>query len=182
MTFASGAPIRVRGADLLKKRLDALAAGGKRREMMAELGKEAVGEAKKIAHTTFTKTGNLERTIRIAEVTDRSVRIAAGGTANVGYAVYVEKGTGIYGPKGKPIKPKRAKMLAWQTGEGGPGGPNLRLSGNRRVIGGQARGGWAFAKSVRGRPATPYMAPGAQRAIERGGLKAAVIEIWNEAA
>jgi hypothetical protein len=146
--------------------------------MMRTLGLAAVEEAKRIVPRA---TGNLGRTIRAEDATERSVRVVAGGTENVGYAAYVEKGTGIYGARHRPIVPVRARMLAWQTGEGGAGGPNLRLSGNRRVLGGQARGGWAFAKSVKGRPATPYLVPGAKRAMQRGGLKEAVIEVWNEA-
>lgn len=34
---------------------------------------------------------------------------------NVFYAIYVHEGTGIYGPKGVPIRPQRAKMLSWKT-------------------------------------------------------------------
>jgi len=38
--------------------------------------------------------------------------------SNLEYAKYQEFGTGIYGPKGSPIVPKRAKMLAWQGKSG----------------------------------------------------------------
>lgn len=34
------------------------------------------------------------------------------------YARYVEEGTGIYGPKGAPIKPTTAKALAWRATRG----------------------------------------------------------------
>jgi hypothetical protein len=33
--------------------------------------------------------------------------------SKVPHALYHEKGTGIYGPKGRPITPKRAKFLRW---------------------------------------------------------------------
>jgi hypothetical protein len=49
--------------------------------------------------------------------------------SHMSYAPYVEYGTGIYGPKGKPIVPVRAKALAWPA-------PSL-LSG-----------GWAKRKTV----------------------------------
>ena len=32
------------------------------------------------------------------------------------YALYVHDGTGIYGPKKRPITPKRGKVLAWESG------------------------------------------------------------------
>lgn len=35
--------------------------------------------------------------------------------SNIPYAKYQEFGTGVYGPKGSPIVPKRAKFLAWQS-------------------------------------------------------------------
>lgn len=45
-------------------------------------------------------------------------------------------GTGIYGPLRKPIRPKRAKMLAWRNPRGGD---------------------WVFAKEVKGSPARKYL-------------------------
>jgi hypothetical protein len=37
---------------------------------------------------------------------------------NVFYGIYVHDGTGIYGPKGVPIRPKTAKFLRWKTKKG----------------------------------------------------------------
>ncbi len=164
MTFASGAPIRVRGADLLKKRLDALAAGGKRREMMTMLGHAAVDEAKQLVPR---KTGNLGRTIRAEDATEKSVRVIAGGTREVGYAAYVEKGTGPH-----VIVPRKARVLAW--------GGARRLSGNLRS--GSKPEFFAMKVNHPGTRPRPYLVPGAQKAMQRGGLKESVIEIWNEAA
>jgi len=58
-----------------------------------------------------------------------------------GYGGYLETGTGIFGPRGQMITPKRAKMLVWEDKSG-----NL-----------------IFAKAVRGRPATPYLKPALDR-------------------
>jgi hypothetical protein len=164
MTFASGAPIRVRGVDNLQKRLDALAAAGKRREMMERLGLAARDEAKRLVPR---KTGNLGRTIRTEGATERSVRVVAGGTREVGYAAYVEKGTGPH-----VIVPRKARVLAW--------GGARRLSGNLRS--GASPEFFAMKVNHPGTKAQPYLVPGAQRAMSRGGLKESVIEIWNEAA
>lgn len=52
------------------------------------------------------------------------------------YAVYQHEGTGIYGPKGKPIRPVRAKLLTWVDPDTG-----------KRI----------WAKEVRGTPAKKYL-------------------------
>jgi len=52
-----------------------------------------------------------------------------------GYGGWLAIGTGIYGPRGQPIRPKRAKVLAWKGEDG-------------KVH---------FAKEVKGFPPDPYM-------------------------
>ena len=52
------------------------------------------------------------------------------------HALYQHEGTGIYGPKGRPIRPKRAKLLSW-----------IDPSTGQRV----------FAKEVRGTPAKKFL-------------------------
>lgn len=51
------------------------------------------------------------------------------------YATYVHDGTGIYGPRGSVIRPRSARVLAWQT----PGGQR------------------AFARYVRGQRPRPFL-------------------------
>jgi len=63
--------------------------------------------------------------------------LEAAGYSTSGYGGYLEVGTGIYGPRNAPIRPVRANVLAWQG----------------------KSGEWIFAKSVRGRQATPYFRP-----------------------
>lgn len=79
-------------------------------------------------------------------------RVDSNGTSAVGrvgsnleYALAVEVGTGIYGPVGRPITPKRSPVLVF------PG-----------------KNGTVFARSVRGRPATPYLRPALQAARRAG--------------
>lgn len=57
--------------------------------------------------------------------------------SNVKYAAWIEFGTGIYGPRRTPIVPVSAPLLAWKGKDGQ----------------------WYRARSVRGRPATPYLRP-----------------------
>lgn len=143
----------LRGDDQLRARLRAI---GEPKALLGQVALLGVAEAKRLVPV---RTGNLRRTIRVGSVTAKRANVVAGGTARVGYAYYVEAGTGIYGPKGQPIKPKRARMLSWKT-----------------------KSGRVFAKSVRGRKATPYLVPGVQAALQKAGLKGVIVDVWNRAA
>lgn len=55
--------------------------------------------------------------------------------SNVKYALYVHEGTGIYGPRGHKIYPKRSKVLVFTTKQG------------KQV----------FARSIKGMKGTPYL-------------------------
>lgn len=143
----------IRGDDQLRARLKAISDG---KELLGKVALLGVSEAKKLAPV---QTGNLRRTIRVGSITSKSASVVAGGTNGVGYAYYVETGTGIYG-SGEYIRPKRAKLLSWKTRGGG------------RV----------FARKVRGRKATPYLVPGVRAALKRAGLKGIIVDAWNRAA
>ena len=156
------------GTDSLMKRFAALSSDNPTKLILGQFGLLAVRYAKE-EHRSHRKTGNLDRTIRVDEVNvkGRYVRVVAGGTNNVGYAVYLERGT-----RPHVIFPVRKKALAW-------GGPR-RLSGSLRS-GGRATN---FAKRVNhpGTRAYPYMLPAARRALRDVGLKSQIIKVWNDAA
>lgn len=74
------------------------------------------------------------------------------------YAIYVHEGTGIYGPRGTPIRPVRASILRWPA-------KNNSGSGRRRYRGGQTET-WVYARQSSGSPARPFLRdalPEAQR-------------------
>lgn len=150
----------VQGIAALERRLRAI---GEPRPVLKALQIATVSEAQA---RVPRKTGHLQRSIRPGRLTDDYAVVEA----KTPYAEYVEKGTGIYGPRRQKIVPKKAKVLAWRT--------NTRLSGRARVSG----SGWAFAQSVRGRKATPYLIPGAKAAVQKGGLRGIIIGQWNRAA
>lgn len=82
---------------------------------------------------------------RLRQSGDTSVRSGPGtATARVGFyarhAWWVHEGTGIYGPRGAPIRPRRARVLAWR---------------------GRA-GRWRFARQVRGMRGRPFLARATQ--------------------
>lgn len=68
------------------------------------------------------------------------------------YAAYVHDGTGIYGPRKRPITPVSAKVLRFRPGiMVGP------LPRGKRGPSPERRGAWVFAKSVKGMPARPFL-------------------------
>lgn len=72
------------------------------------------------------------------------------------YGVYLEFGTGIYGPKKQVIRPKRAKVLAWPTVTGFEMAPGISATGKptrhrRRTM------KMTFRRWVRGTPAWHWL-------------------------
>jgi hypothetical protein len=80
-------------------------------------------------------TGRLRASIATVVVTRNGAPAVLIGT-NVNYARFVHDGTGIYGPKHAPIRPKRAKFL------------RFRPKGSRKFV---------YAKSVRGMQPNRFM-------------------------
>ena len=70
---------------------------------------------------------------------DVAVRV---GT-DVYYAIWIHDGTGIYGPKHTPIKPKQAKVLAFRS----------KVYGAKKG----KYAGWVFARSVKGMKPNPFL-------------------------
>ena len=149
------------GIKALRARLKAV---GSNKGALRIVAVQGVAEAKRLVPR---QTGNLGRTIRVGTVTDKSATVLAGGTANVGYAMYVEQGT-----RAHVIVPRRAKVLAW---------------GGSRTLGGRLRKGSRatnFARRVRhpGSRAKPYLVPGIRAALKKAGLKKAIVNAWDKAA
>lgn len=75
------------------------------------------------------------------------------------YARYLHEGTGIYGPKQRPIYPVSAKVLRFKPGRMiGP------LPPGKSGTSPEDRGGWIFARSVRGVPPHPWLVEAFERA------------------
>ena len=157
----AGIRAEIEGIEALRRRLKAV---GDNKTALGLIATQGVAEAKQLVPR---KTGNLGRTIRVGTVTSSSAQVLAGGTANVGYALYVELGT-----KPHTIVPRRARVLAW---------------GGGRTLGGRLRKGSRatnFARKVNhpGTKPHPYLVPGVQRALRKAGLKKAIVQAWDKAA
>lgn len=87
----------------------------------------------KPASSTYKRTGTLGKSITFTEPHFRADEASIQVGTNLHYARYVEEGTGVYGPKGTPIKPKQAKILAWKSvGKPLSGKGKLIASGMKR--------------------------------------------------
>jgi hypothetical protein len=156
---------RLIGADKLRRRLRALETG---RPILQTIQLRAVAEAKaRVAR----KSGHTARTIAPGGIGDRFAIVQAAGAA-----VFLEGGTGKYGPRGSeyPITPKRRKMLACPAS-----GSGRRLSGRARTNSGRM----IFARAVMhpGIKPQPFLVPGAIAAIRSVGIES-IVDAWNDAA
>ena len=117
--------------DLLK---DFERAGGRTDALMrAALTNSANRGQKEIRRRAAHRTGTLQRSV-LTEVSRDNAEISV----NEKYGIFLEEGTGIYGPRHAPIVPRSAKALVFK-----PKG-----------------GGIVFAKRVSGMRAKPFFKPG----------------------
>ena len=168
----------IKGMTQLRARLQAVGASATHTKILTA-GAGAVIREQKLLASRFRRTSFLEHSIQITDTNPTSLTIKSLAP----YSRYVEEGTGLYGPKHAKITPKAAKALRWMGGTYGPGG-SLRLTGTRRSGAAGAGAGYVFARSVKGRKATPYFYPGAQIGIQKtgGDLAAVFVTAWNGAA
>lgn len=71
--------------------------------------------------------------------------------SNLPYAIFVEQGTGLYGPRASRIYPKRGKFMVWPV-------KNNSGTGRRRYKGGKTQT-HVFARSTAGMKARPFLVP-----------------------
>jgi len=118
--------------------------GGPVGDALMRLAREVATSARRRAPRA---TGQLAGSIR-AELGGRGGSLQARVVADAPHAVYVHEGTGVYGKRGRMIRPRAARVMAW------------RDSG----------GGWVFAKKVRGVPPRPFLKQAAEAVIGRRTL------------
>lgn len=97
------------------------------RSVTAAINRSLVGYQATAKQLAPVDSGRLRSSIQIRPATRRGNTIEGSVGTATQYAEYMERGTGIYGPSGQPIRPRRAKMLVWRS-----------------------NGQWHFAKEVRG--------------------------------
>lgn len=110
---------------------------GKRVESRAKRNLNGVG-----GQPRRINTGHLRNSIG-TNLLVRPDGLAVRVGTNVSYALYVHDGTGIYGPKHTPIRPKHASVLVFRS----------KVYGAKK---GKYKG-FVFAKSVKGMKPNPFL-------------------------
>lgn len=105
------------------------------------------------------KTGHLRRSVTFVVHVIGDTIVGVVGT-NVQYGLWVNSGTGLYGPEHRLIVPVRAKALRFPE----PGNPGFRLSGQQRQGKAGAGARWVYARSVKGIKPRKFFEKGAATA------------------
>ncbi len=94
-------------------------------------------------------------------------------------AVWLDSGTGLYGPMHRKITPKAALALAFYVGNRS----SLRLSGRPRAGKAGAGASLVVVRSVKGMKARPYINRSVAEAAQKvgGEIGSQIITHWNEA-
>lgn len=111
--------------------------------------------ARNVRRDTGALAASLESTVNVY-----SGRLVVGRVgSSLHYARYMHEGTGIYGPRHAPIYPLWTKALRFKPGRMiGP------LPAGKRGSSPEKRGGWVFARSVKGVPPHPFLVEAFERA------------------
>lgn len=154
------------GYAALQRRFAALRGPQKTRLM----GAVAIGELKRAV--PGRKTGLTAASWQVASATDTSATLS-GSIVNL----WLDEGTGLYGPRHARITPRAARALAFHVGSA----KSLRLSGRPRA-GSAGRGATlVVVRSTRGMRARPFIARSLASATGKLGTDV-VVKIWNGAA
>lgn len=111
------------------------------------LGRVGLGLVARAKRQAPVQRGDLKSDIQLFDQNIYNYEISVGNSRLVGYAVWVHEGTGVYGPSGKSIKPRRKKALKT------PYGPR---------------------KSIKGQKAQPYFENALNEYVLKGGLDQAI--------
>lgn len=101
-------------------------------QLMANYGRRIVNEAKR---TAPVDNGTYRASLQFAVLTRGGTVVLRVGS-DLHYAEYIAKGTGIYGPKRRPIRPIHRKFLKFKP------------KGSRTYV---------FARQVKGSPPNPHL-------------------------
>ena len=104
-------------------------------------GARTVGTAVQAAATQLAPvdTGRLRQSGDTEVITKQDAAVAR-VAFSARHALWVHEGTGIYGPRRTPIVPRRARVLSWRD----------------------RRGGWRYARSVKGIRPRRFLTRGTQ--------------------
>ena len=154
----------LQGYSQLQARFRALSGPGKMKLMAAAVRGELV-------KATPRKTGLTGSSWQVASTTDTRATIT-GSIVNL----YIDEGTGLYGPLHHLITPQAKRALAFHAGPAG----SLRLSGTPRSGKAGAGATLVVVRSVKGMRPRPFIRKAVVGAASQ--LGAAVVKAWDDAA
>ncbi len=155
----------VTGVPQLQARLHALQGAPK----MKLLAAAAMGELRK--NSPGQRTRVTSNSWRVASVSDTRATLT-GSIVNL----WLDEGTGLFGPKHARITPKARKAMRWAA----TASKGFRLSGAPRSVKGNVVG-YAFATSTKGMPGRPFIKRSLQAVGGPSGVNV-IITVWNSAA
>lgn len=154
-------PAEVIIADVLSKRVVT--------EGLDEVGRQVEIESGALAAARAFETGATAAGIRRETIPGPVPRVRVttgeGPPGKEALPTWLERGTGIYGPERRPIRPKKGKFLVFRLPAAGASAPRGSMSGQRRD------GPLIFAREVRGREASWFMRDAARDVAARLGLR-----------
>ncbi len=154
----------VQGLPQLQARLHALQGAQK----MKLLAAAAQGELRKNSPGQRTRlTANSWRQQSVSE----THAVLTGSIVNL----WLDQGTGLYGPRHARITPKAARAMRWAA----TASKGFRLSGAARAVKGNVIG-YAFATSTKGMEGRPFINRSLQAVGGEVGVNA-IVTIWNQA-
>lgn len=113
---------------------------------------EVFSEAELLARERAFDLGDYAEGMEIEQTAGPGLRVVATDEK----AEWLEQGTGIYGPRRQPIRPKKGEFLVFRLG------PESKHNSKDRPL--------IFAREVKGRPASWVMRDASKRVAERLGL------------
>lgn len=131
----------------------------------------AVAVQGELKRGTPRKTGTTARSWQVGSVGETTATVT-GSIVNL----WIDEGTGVYGPEHRRITPRAARALAFHAGPAG----SLRLSGRPRAGRAGAAASLVVVRSVRGMRARPFIRRSVRSAV--GKLSGAVVKAWDDAA
>lgn len=160
-------PVVLKGFAQTEARIAALAKPQTQQALMQKFGVAMVGELKR---NVVRKTGSTGRSIQLRGVSAHKAEVWGSKVA-----VWLDTGTGLFGPYHARIVPRSAQFLRWKTG------PNRRLSGKPRKGTPQ---NVMYARSVAGMKPRPFIKRSLDEAIRKIGLPLVgeITKRWNDAA
>jgi len=166
-------PEIVIGTSKLNARLFAISSPAARKGFMGRFALRTVALLQK---GTPRKTAHTQRSIHVTGVTDDRARIVGSKVL-----VWIDEGTGLFGPRHHRIVPVHRKALSWTGGTFGPGG-SLRLSGQARKGKAGAGAHRITVRSTKGMRARPFIDRAVKEAAIHSGVRADLTKAWDDAA